>query len=540
MREDGTELPDADGSEGDDWSEAEGSSWLEAYSDDFLVDMGAHSEARGGRVYLVGGGVGDPSLLTVRARLLLELCDVVVHDAGMNPALLSRHDPGRAPAELHPAHPADEVAALLVRLARDGRRVVRLTAADPFVMGRGGIEAEALAEAAVEFEVVPGVLPEVVAAAHAGVPLTHPGLSASVTFAAYGDDVDAPPPDWVAIVRTGGTVALQMAASRLRAAAESLVNAGAAAELPAVVVGRGATAGEPILTTTLGDLATSGEGGSDAPVTLLAGWTAVLRDELAWLERLPLHGRRVAVAANERCPNLAAMAREEGASVVELPAAGREPSDATPLREAMQWLEQYEWLVFADAPTVRYFWAELRGVGRDARALAGCRLAAANGATEAALMAHGLAADIVAEGADALLERLVEEADISMGRLLWLGPEEGVGGDLHQGIEATGAMVETIPLYRAAPMSALEDHDTAAVPRASLEHELDGAILPDSSAVRSFVALYGDGSASTIPVVVPGAELAEEARTMGLEVVIEASDAAARPLLSALVEALTG
>ena len=326
MTEDGMDRPDMDGGD-DGWmdddeqrSDDEGSSWLEAYSDDFLVDMGAHSESRGGRVHLIGGGAGDASLLTVRARILLEACDVLVHDSDVNPALLARRDATRRPAELHAVDSSVDVGALLVRLAREGRRVVRLTAADPFVLGIGGVEGEALAEAAVEFEVVPGVLPEVAAAAYAGVPLTHPGLSSSVTLAVHGEGGEGPAPDWSAIVRSGGTIALRVANSRVRSAADALVKAGAPAELPAVVVGRGVVVGEPILTTVLGDLAASGESGSDAPVTLLAGWTVVLRDELAWLERLPLHGRRIAVGVTERWPNLAAMVREEWAVVVELPA----------------------------------------------------------------------------------------------------------------------------------------------------------------------------------------------------------------------------
>lgn len=570
-------LHDEDGGRRDEWEEVgvsgdEQLPWLTAYSDDFLVDMGSHAESSEGRAYLVGAGPGDPTLLTIRARLLLDACDVLVHDAGVSAAMLRRSDPARPPAALRQVgSPAagpgrestsrivtsgtntsgtntsgvgtsgsgagevapEDVGALLVRLAREGRRVVRLAIGDPFSLGAGGAEAEALAEAGVPFEVVPGVLPELAAAAWAGIPTTHAGLSTSVTLAAVGVDGMDLDPDWTVLAAAGGTLALRVEWSALRRVARRLVSAGIAAEMPAVVVPRGALAGEPVLTSTLGELAALADGGATGPATLILGWAVVLRDELAWVERRPLHGRRVLVARSGRGAGLAARVREEGAEVLELPPARPEQLDPAQLREALQWLDQYDWLVFADAHSARVFWEELREAGRDARALAGCRLATLGWPAGDQLLAHGLAADVVAEDVEALLEAVGADDESAGGRVLWLGPEGALGGELHEGLEASGALVEAIPLYH--PVADLQAG--AALREALAGPAVDAALLPDPAAVLTLVGLLGADAARAIPVVA-GVGAPELARELGLRLLGASATPDPAALVTALVEAL--
>jgi uroporphyrinogen III methyltransferase / synthase len=160
-----------------------------------------------GIAYLVGAGPGDPGLLTVRGRELLDECDAIVHDALANPALLARADGDRPAPDLYDvgkrggderSASQDSINELLVKLVREGKRVVRLKGGDPLVFGRGGEEAQALSEAAVPFEIVPGVTSGIAAPAYAGIPVTHRGLSTSVTLVTGHEDPDklATTTDW--------------------------------------------------------------------------------------------------------------------------------------------------------------------------------------------------------------------------------------------------------------------------------------------------------------------------------------------------------
>jgi uroporphyrinogen III methyltransferase/synthase len=195
----------------------------------------------------VGAGPGDPGLLTVRGRELLDACDAIVHDALANPALLTRESEGPEP-ELHDvgkrggderSASQDSINELLVKLVREGKRVVRLKGGDPLVFGRGGEEAQALAEAALPFEIVPGVTSGIAAPAYAGIPVTHRGLSTSVTFVTGHEDPDklATTTDWQALARSGGTIVIYMGVRTLPRIAAALVAGGLPAEIPAAAIG---------------------------------------------------------------------------------------------------------------------------------------------------------------------------------------------------------------------------------------------------------------------------------------------------------------
>ncbi|HEX5581265.1 MAG TPA: uroporphyrinogen-III C-methyltransferase, partial [Gemmatimonadaceae bacterium] len=400
--------------------------WLDTFRDERLLEIGSYTVAAGGIVHLVGAGPGDPGLLTVRARQLLDRCDAIVHDALTHPAMLLRSDPTRAPAELHfvGKRGGDERSArqedindLLVRLAREGKRVVRLKGGDPFVFGRGSEEAQALAEAGVPFEVVPGVTSGVAAPAYAGIPVTHRGLSTSVTLVTGHESPDKhdSQTDWAALARAGGTIVLYMGVKRLPEIAAALTAGGMPGEIPAAAIEWGTWPRQRTVVATLDTLADEmGRAGVAAPVITVIGWTVVLRDEIAWLEQRPLHGRRIVVTRPANASVLAARLAELGAEVHAVPATRLERLDAEPLREAMQWLDSYEWVVFTSQNAVRFFWEELRASGRDARALATCKLAVVGPATSDALLARGLAVDVMAERfvAEGVLEALSGRDDV--------------------------------------------------------------------------------------------------------------------------------
>ena len=223
---------------------------------------------RAGIVYLVGAGPGDPGLLTLRGAELLVGCDAIVYDALANPALLALasvqdraepvelHDVGKRGGSNESARQA-EITDLLVKLASEGKRVVRLKGGDPFVFGRGSEEAQALAEAGIEFEVVPGVTAGIAAPAYAGIPVTHRGLSTSVTFVTGHEDPgkDATTVDWSALARAGGTIVLYMGVKTLPRTVRALVAGGMPADTPAAAVQWGTYAAQRTVVATLSTLA---------------------------------------------------------------------------------------------------------------------------------------------------------------------------------------------------------------------------------------------------------------------------------------------
>lgn len=253
-------------------------------------NMGKHMKATG-KVYLVGGGPGDPGLLTVKARDLLRAADVVVYDRLISEAILdlvpvgvSRIAVGKATA--HHSMPQQEINALLANLARGGRTVVRLKGGDPFIFGRGSEEALHLRRQGIAFEIVPGVTAAAACSAYAGVPLTHRGLSRGVRMVTghFRDDgpVDL---DWRALADPDATLVVYMGLANLARICEGLIGAGLAATTPALAVQDGTSTHQRKVFGHLHNLsARVNEAGLVPPVLLVIGRTVALAGELDWFE----------------------------------------------------------------------------------------------------------------------------------------------------------------------------------------------------------------------------------------------------------------
>ncbi|HEX4179218.1 MAG TPA: uroporphyrinogen-III C-methyltransferase [Caulobacteraceae bacterium] len=250
-----------------------------------LVVLNGQSKgvAAKGVVWLVGAGPGDPELLTIKALRLLEGADVVVHDRLTPQPILDLARPGARLIDVgkrksHHTLPQDDINALLVGLAREGLRVVRLKGGDPFLFGRGGEELEFCRAAGVEAHAVPGVTAALAAAAGAGAPLTHRGLAQAVTFvtghAAKGAEPDL---DWALLARPNHTVAVYMGLSTAGRIAQRLIAAGRAAGTPVAVVENASLPRERRLLTTLGELGDAVKG-LEGPALLVVGEVAALAD----------------------------------------------------------------------------------------------------------------------------------------------------------------------------------------------------------------------------------------------------------------------
>ena len=234
-------------------------------------------------VALVGAGPGDPGLITVRGLELLRACDAVVYDRLVAPELVDETpaDALRIPRDGLLQKQIDD---LLVALGRQGLEVVRLKGGDPYVFGRGGEEALALAEAGIPFEVVPGISSIAAVPAAAGIPVTHRGVADRVTIAT-AHAADGSPPDYASLVAAGGTLVLFMGLGRLRELADGLIRAGMAAATPAAVVSRGTLPDQEIGTATLDEIA---DVAGDLPGPALV----VIGDVVALSGRLGLQSRR--------------------------------------------------------------------------------------------------------------------------------------------------------------------------------------------------------------------------------------------------------
>lgn len=249
-----------------------------------------------GTVYLVGAGPGDPGLLTVRGRDLIGRADVLVHDQLVSAALLKL-----APASCRVVFvgkkagqvctPQEEIDSLLVQLALEGKTVVRLKGGDPFVFGRGGEEASALAAAGIPFEVVPGVTSALAAAAYSGIPLTHRAHSSAVVLLTGHEDPSKPHAGvrWEDYARLNATLCIYMGVRNLDAIAERLVEGGMPASTPAAIIQDATTARHRSFLGTIGTLPSIARSeGVGAPAMVIVGEVAAYAERLAWFEATTL------------------------------------------------------------------------------------------------------------------------------------------------------------------------------------------------------------------------------------------------------------
>ena len=483
------------------------------------------------KVYLVGAGPGDPGLITCKGRKLLEQADAVLYDHLASPALL---DLAPAQAErlyvgkkksVH-AFSQEEICAMLIERARRGLNVVRLKGGDPFIFGRGGEEAEALADAGVAFEIVPGVTAPLGIAAYTGVPLTHREHTKLVTFVT-GHDVAAI--DWSKIGNTE-TLVIFMGITCFDDIARQLIANGRDAGTPAMAVRWGTRPDQHTVAGTLATLpALIHQHDLKPPATIIIGDVVRLREKLDWFERLPLYGQRIVVTrARGQAEALSAKLRALGADAIEVPTIEILPAlDYEPLDRAIAHLGSYDWLIFTSANGVRFFVERLDRSAADLRALR-ARICAIGPATRAAIEALHLKVDVM--GKDYVAEGLLAAFaahDLAGQRILL--PRAAVARDLVP-LELTrrGAQVDVVEAYR-----------TAAPERGfDLGEKPDWITFTSSSTVQNFVAMAGAAALDGVKVASIGPVTSATARGLGIEVKVEASVFTVDGLVEAIVRTL--
>lgn len=486
-----------------------------------------------GKVYLVGAGPGDVGLITVRGLECIQLAEVIVYDNLVNPSLLKHARPDAEiifAGKMSKKHTLtqDEINALLVEKASEGKIVTRLKGGDPFVFGRGGEEAEELRKAGCEFEIVPGISSSIAAPAYAGIPVTHRGVATAFMVITGHEDPtkEETHVDWAAVAKFFGTRVILMGVERIGTIAEELMRHGAAPETPVAMVRWGTTGKQQTIQgtlTTIADVAAKAD--FKPPAVTVIGEVARLREKLNWFERRPLFGKRIVVTrSREQASELVRQLSDLGADVLEIPTIRiTPPPSLAPLREAVIAMGEYDWLVFTSPNGVEAFFREFFTRHNDLREIGPLRIAAIGAVTTQKLVDLHLEVDL--QPAEFTTEALLAEfkKSVSCENLKFLMPRADLADQrLARGLEALGAIVDDLDAYQTVP-----DKDDRTGHRARLLTEgADLVTFTSSSTVVNFCNLV-DLSAlraqfPQMRFVSIGPQTTQAALDKGLEIATEA------------------
>ncbi|MBI3989180.1 MAG: uroporphyrinogen-III C-methyltransferase, partial [candidate division NC10 bacterium] len=468
-------------------------------------------------------GPGDPGLITVKGLKCLKEADVIVYDHLVDERLLAHGKPDaeRLYVGKHEHRlPQEEINRLLVERAKAGKIVVRLKGGDPFIFGRGGEEAEALASAEIPFEMVPGVTSGVAVPAYAGIPLTHRDLASSVAFLTGHEDPikEEPRIAWERLATGIDTLVILMGVKKLPEIVRKLVEHGRDPKTPIAVIRCGTTAEQE---TVEGTLETIVEKAKELkpPAICVIGQVVSLRPTLLWFEKKPLFGKRILVTrAREQALVFAELLEAYGAEVIQVPTIRiSPPEDFTPLDSAIDRLEQYHWLLFTSINGVGFFLERLRAQGKDLRELKGIKVSAIGPGTAAALEQAGIKPDIVAAEfrAEGLVEALKEAELVGASVLL---PRAEVARDiLPEELRKRGARVDVVTAYRTVKVR----EEAGRVKQLLEERKIHIVTFTSSSTVRNLMEmLQGEdlkGLFAGVTVACIGPITAEAAAKFGLE-----------------------
>jgi uroporphyrinogen III methyltransferase/synthase len=450
---------------------------------------------KAGVVYLVGAGPGDAGLMTMRGAELLARADVVVYDALVNAELLKL-----APKEAEVIYggkrskdhaiPQEELNALLVRKAKEGKTVVRLKGGDPYTFGRGGEEAEELGEAGIRFEVVPGVSSISAAPNYAGIPITHREHCSSFTVITGHEDPTKSESniDWALVAKDKGTKVILMAMERIAEIARTLISNGMSPDTPVGMVRWGTTGQQTSIQGTLATIEkVIAEKKFGAPAVTVIGNVVNLRDKLNWFEKRPLFGQRVVVTrTREQASDLARQLLELGAEVLEIPTIKIEPPEnKDDLKDALLGLHEYDWVIFTSPNGATTFFDYFFKAFDDLRDIGGVKIAAVGPATAAKLKELHLKVDAMPEEyvSSKIAKALTDFESIENLRILLMRAEIA-NRELPKELESLGAIVDDVASYRT--VRETEDRNGAAAKL--LEGGADWITFTSSSTVENFHA----------------------------------------------------
>ncbi len=484
------------------------------------------------KVYLVGAGPGDPGLITVKGRKILERADSILYDHLASERLLDLAPAGAERiyvGKKRAAHEAtqEEITAMLIERARRGQTVVRLKGGDPFIFGRGGEEVEALTAAGIPFEVVPGVTTALGLAAYSGVPLTHREHTSAVTVVP-GDRVAAI--DW-SKVGASETIVLFMGLVNFPEIARELIAHGRPGATPAMAVRWATRPDQQTIVGTLGDLAARiDEAGMKPPATIVIGEVVALRERFNWFEKLPLFGQKIVITRDRgQSPLLAEPLEALGAEILFVPVIEIvDAAEASSLEQAVAKLRSYDWLIFTSVNGVRHFVEALDRSASDLRDLK-AKICAIGTATRAAVEALHLRVDVMPE--EYVAESLVAAmAGVDLKGKRVLLPRAAAARDLvPDTLRERGAVVDIVEAYRT-----IIPADAAARAKEALARRPDWITFTSSSTVTNLLKVTGREALAGIKVASIGPVTSATARAAGLVVDVEANPHTIEGLVNAL------
>lgn len=492
-----------------------------------------------GKVWLVGAGPGDPGLLTVKGREVLEQAEVVVYDRLVGEGILNLIpeqaeiiDVGKRAG--HHTMPQENINRILLEKALEGKRVIRLKGGDPFLFGRGGEELTLLAEQGVPFEIVPGVTSAFAVPAYNGIPVTHRDYASSVhVITGHKKAGEKLQLDYEALAGLNGTLVFLMSVSAIPDICQGLLDAGMEPEMPVAALQQGTGARQKKIITDLAHLQHKvEEQGVQTPAILMVGRVCELGNVFGWYEQLPLFGKKILVTRpRERSGTLSRRLRKLGAEVLELPAIRTElMEDNQRLTEEFERLGEYQYLVFTSPAGVDLFFQELKSQGRDIRSIGNARIAAIGTGTGKELVNRGLVCELMPEIYDGKhLGILLGETCQAGERILIPRAERGNPQLIEEIQKRVSVEITDLPIYR----TVYEKPGDLIDEKKQIEDgQIHMAVFTSVSTVRGFAAAVQGLNFSLVHAVCIGSQTEEAAKALGMQ-----TQTAEKADLDSLVEA---
>jgi len=495
------------------------------------------------KVYLIGAGPGDPGLLTVKGLECVRKADVIVYDRLVHPSILAEARPDAELIYVGKASSAhtmkqEDINALLVEKALEGKTVVRLKGGDPFVFGRGGEEAETLREAGIPFEIVPGITSAIAVPAYAGIPVTHRGLCCTLGIITGHEDPAKTESSikWDRISTGIDTLVFLMGVENLPNIVKNLMDNGRDPSTPVALIRWGTRAEQETLTGMLSDIVGKVKAaGFKAPAITIVGDVVKMREKLRWFDNRPLFGKRVLVTrSRDRAGALSDLLRENGAEPIEFPVIKINPIEDRP-ENLFPDAGSYDWLLFTSANGVRATIDLLLNAGRDVRSLAGPKIGAIGPKTAEEITKLGLRVDFMPTEfvAEAVVDQFPEDP---AGRRIVILRAAEAREVLPEKLVERGAIVDVVPVYR----TILEHSDAARMREMLSKGEIDIITFTSSSTVTNFIELIGEEVAKQLPPSVQiaciGPITAKTAEDNGLRPGIVAEEYTTEGLVKAILE----
>ncbi len=498
-----------------------------------------------GKVYLIGAGPGDPGLLTIKAKECIENADVVVYDYLAAPFLLNYAGPdaqiiyvGKKGGDHTLTQ--DKINQLLVDKAKEGFDVARLKGGDPFVFGRGGEEAQMLLSQGVSYEVVPGVTSAISAPAYAGIPVTHRDHTSFVSFITGHEDPTKKDSSmqWDIFAKSNATLVFLMGVKNLANIVKNLMDHGKAPDTPIALVRWGTTTRQQTVTGTLETIVENvKKAGLKSPAIIVIGHVVSLRDELAWFDQRPLFGKRIVITrARAQASGLVSDLSKLGAHCIEIPTIEiAPPEDIQPLKQAIESINDYEWLVFTSVNGVKFFFDTLYEMEKDVRILGHLKFACIGPVTKERLKDYGIISDILPETyrAESVVDAF-SDMDIS-GRKVLLPRAKVARTILPEELTKMGALVDEVTAYE----TKLNTDGQQELITLLENNEIDAVTFTSSSTVSNFMSQLESTDAKKllkdVTIASIGPITSETAEDLGIKPDVEAEEYTIPGLVDALL-----